>query len=365
MKPKILYMVDNLNIGGAQTQLARLVNGLGDAEFDLRVLCLGDFHDSLIQLIGRERVAVFPMRCIWKPAFWISYGKVKQSIRANKPDIVHTYLNTSNVFGAYAARQARVPVIVTSRRDMGHFRSNRIAAMERWSNKFCQKVVCVSEAVRQQTMSNERLDAGKAVVLYGGVNTEVFRRTPGPCASGTKLKVGMVAAMDRPMKGHADFLKAAREVHQQNPTVEFILVGDGSLRAELERYVQQQDLGDVVIFKGQSADVQREMQDFDIFVMPSHSEGFSNAVLEAMAMGIPVLANALEGNLEILEDRETGLLVEPRNASQMAGLILHYADRPAELRAMGEKARAKIEGHFTLKHMVERYKTFYNGLLNG
>lgn len=365
MRPRILYIVDNLRTGGAQTQLARLIHGLGDTDFDLRVLCLGDQNDSLMRLIGPQRVAVYPMPCIWKPRFWLSYAKVRQSVAAIKPDIVHTYLNTSNVFGAYAARRANVPYIVTSRRDMGHFRSGRIAAMERWSNNFCQQVVCVSQAVREQTVASEGLDPEKAVVLYGGVDTQVFSPAAKSQAAAGTLQVGMVAAMDRPMKGHADFLEAARLVLQQRKDVIFTLVGDGQLRRELEGFVKANGLSEAVRFTGASNEVQKDVRDWDIFVMPSHSEGFSNAVLEAMAMGVPVLANALEGNLEIIDDGKNGMLVEPRNVQQMADRILHYAGRREDLGRMGEAARAKIEGHFTLKHMVERYKTFYNGLLNG
>lgn len=362
MRPKILYLVDNLLIGGAQMQLSRLVQGLGDHDFDLRVLALGDTHPRLMQIIGARKVAVFPMMCIWKPGFWISYQKVRQAVRAIKPDIVHTYLNTSNVFGAYTARQARVPIIITSRRDMGRFRSRRIAAMERWSNKFCHRVVCVSDAVKKQTVDSEGLDPAKAVVLYSGV--EVPPRAESSPPSGNGLTVGMVASIDRMEKGHMDFLKVAREVRGRNKEIRFVIVGDGHLRPELERYVEREGLHGAVDFRGRSADVPAEVRKFDIFVMPSHTEGFSNAVLEAMALGVPVLANALEGNLEIIDDGENGMLVEPRNTGQMAARILEYAGRRPDLRVLGDRARAKIETHFTLKHMVERYKTFYNELLN-
>ncbi|MCA9394751.1 MAG: glycosyltransferase [Candidatus Omnitrophica bacterium] len=363
MRPKILYLVDNLLIGGAQMQLARLVHGLGDQDFDLRVLALGDTHPRLMQIIGARRVAVFPMMCIWKPGFWLSYQKVRHAVRAIKPDIVHTYLNTSNVFGGYTARQSKVPIIVTSRRDMGRFRSRRIAAMERWSNKFCHRVVCVSEAVKQQTVANEGLDPAKAVVLYSGV--EVPTAPQRDASRGGALTVGMVASADRVEKGHMDFLQVAREVYRKNREIRFVIVGDGHLRPELERFADQEGIRPVVDFRGRSSDVPSEVRKFDIFVMPSHTEGFSNAVLEAMAMGVPVLANALEGNLEIIDDGVNGMLVEPRNTAQMSGQILAYAARRPDLRAMGERARAKIEAHFTLKHMVERYKTFYNELLNG
>jgi len=364
MKTNIVYIVDNLKTGGAQTQLSRLVEGLGAEHFNISVICLGDSNPRLIEQIGKSRVTFLPMKCVWKPEFWVNFNRMARTLKDLKPDIVHAYLNTANVFGAWAARKAGVPCIVTSRRDMGHFRSKRIAALEKWSNRFCDKVVCVSNAVKNKTINDEHLAQEKAVVLYGGVDIQLFKRQT---ASGNNrpLTVGMVATMDRPMKGHMDFLKAARQVFDQNKDVRFVLVGDGDLRPGLEEFVKQEGLVEAVVFKGQSNDVQKEISGMDIFVLPSHSEGFSNAVLEAMAMEVPVLANALEGNLEIIDDTVNGMLIEPRNTRQMAERILGFAGQRNRLAGMGQRARQKILENFTISHMVSRYNLFYRQLLAG
>lgn len=364
MKANIVYIVDNLKIGGAQTQLSRLVEGLGAGDFDISVICLGDSNPRLIEQIGKTRVTYFPMKCIWTIDFWKNFTRMVGKLKELKPDVVHAYLNTSNVFGAWAARNAGVPYIVTSRRDMGHFRSRRIAAMEKWSNRFCHKVVCVSNAVKDKTVNAEHLAREKAVVLYGGVDTQLFKRQPAS-ANNRPLTVGMVATMDRPLKGHMDFLTAARQVFDQNKDVRFVLVGDGDLRPGLEKFVKQEGMVESVIFKGQSNDVQKEISGMDIFVLPSHSEGFSNAVLEAMAMEVPVLANALEGNLEIIDDMVNGMLIEPRNTRQMAERILGFAGQRDRLAGMGQRARQKILENFTISHMVNRYNLFYRQLLAG
>lgn len=361
---KIVYIVDNLKIAGAQTQLARLVEGLGKKNFDIRVICLGDYNARLLDQVGKDRVDFFPMTCIWKWDFWANFKRLVKKLKELKPDVVHAYLNTSNVFGAWAAKQVKVPFILTSRRDMGHFRSGRIAAMEKWSNRFCEYVVCVSNAVKDKTVREEHLSANKAVVLYGGVDTNLFKGRTQLDQDGP-LTIGMVATMDRPIKGHLDFLMAAKHVLEGTRNVRFILVGDGELRVELETFVRQENMGDAVSFRGQSNDVQKEIEQMDMFVLPSHSEGFSNAVLEAMAMEVPVLANALEGNLEIIDDMVNGILVEPRNTRQMAERITSFIGHRDKLAEMGKKARQKILENFTIGHMVDRYDSFYNRLLAG
>lgn len=361
MKTRVVYIVDNLKTGGAQTQLSRLVEGLSGRNFEISVICLGDSNPKLVDQIGESRVTFLPMKCIWTLRFWISFNRMVRVLRKLKPDVVHAYLNTSNVFGAWAARKAGVSYIVTSRRDMGHFRSGRIAAMEKWSNRFCNKVVCVSNAVKDKTVKEEHLPLEKAVVLYGGVDTEIFKGESAKKEEGP-LTVGMVATMDRVMKGHLDFLKTAKLLFDQNKNVRFVLVGDGGLRQELEEFVRLGKMEKMVEFKGPSNDVRQELAGMDIFVLPSHSEGFSNAVLEAMSMEVPVLANALEGNLEIIDDGGNGMLVDPRDVRQMADRIAKYTDHKSDLRLMGQKARQKILGNFTIEHMVNRYESFYRQL---
>ncbi|MGE0267439.1 MAG: glycosyltransferase family 4 protein [Candidatus Omnitrophota bacterium] len=362
MKTRIVYIVDNLKTGGAQTQLSRLVEGLSGKDFEISVICLGDSNPKLVDQIGKSRVTFFPMKCIWTIGFWMNFNRMVRLLKKLKPDVVHAYLNTSNVFGAWAAKKTNVPYIVTSRRDMGHFRSGRIAAMEKWSNRFCHKVVCVSTAVKDKTIKEEHLPEEKAVVLYGGVDTELFKKQPSE-DNAAPLTVGMVATMDRPMKGHFDFLKAAKILADRGKKVRFVLVGDGGLRPGLEEFVRTAKIEKVVQFKGPSNNVQQELGEMDIFVLPSHSEGFSNAVLEAMSMEVPVLANALEGNLEIIDDRSSGMLVDPRDVRQMADRIAEYVDRRSELKLMGQKARKKILENFTIGHMVNRYETFYRQLV--
>ncbi|MBP9853821.1 MAG: glycosyltransferase [Candidatus Omnitrophica bacterium] len=362
MTPSITYIIDNLKMGGAQTQLSRLIKGLAKKDFDINVICLGDADANLVDQIEKHKITFLPMKCVWTIQFWTNFYSMIKRLQTLKPSIVHTYLNTSNVFGTWAAKKANVPVIVTSRRDMGHFRSKRIAAMEKWSNRFCHKVVCVSNAVKEKTLQEEQLPKEKIVVLYGGVDSEQFKRPLGT-KNESVLSVGMVATMDRPMKGHMDFLHAAKLIQDHSHPVQIMLVGEGSLRRELEEFVQSNNMTNMVHFKGQSNDVIQEMNGLDILVLPSHSEGFSNAVLEAMSMEIPVLANAIEGNLEIIDNGINGILIEPRNVQHMANEIIKFINRKAELKEMGQKARQKILDHFTIDHMVNRYKQFYQQLL--
>ena len=173
-----------------------------------------------------------------------------------------------------AARRADVVTIITSRRDMGHFRSQRIAAMENWSNKFCRKVVCVSEAVRDRTILDEKVNPRKVEVVYGGIDADYFSPPKMQKKDIKTFRVGMVATMDRELKGHLDFLKSAKIILEKRKDVQFILIGDGKLKASLVEFVQNNEMEEHVVFKGQHKDVRNEIATFDVFVLPSHTEGF-------------------------------------------------------------------------------------------
>ena len=362
--PKIIYIIDNLFIGGAQSHLVRLISGLRNRGVNAQLICLGEAQPELLAALGEKVVQQLPMQSIRDFSFWHAAPELVLSLRREHPTIVHTYLNTANVFGALAACIARVPIIITSRRDMGFFRSSRIGQLEQLINRLSTSIVCVSQAVKEKAVIHENLDPAKAVVLHNGIDpTEYQRRTPIDPAH-REIRIGVIGNINREMKGHRRFLDVAELVLAQQPGLRFVFIGDGCLRPEIETVCRSKNIAEYCQFRGARTDIRRELETLDIFVLPSASEGFSNAILEAMAMELPVVAFGVEGNLEIVEDGVTGFLSRPDDVHQMAEQILILASSSDLRTTMGKAGRQRILAHFTLDHMLDAFQHFYADLMS-
>lgn len=358
---KIIYIIDNLSIGGAQKHLIALASALKKKGYRPEIICLGDIEEDFIKLKAEFPIWILKMDCVWRAYFWRNLLGLISLLASRKPDIVHTYLNTANVFGVCAARLAHVPVAISSRRDLGHFRSSKIGALEQLTGRLSDKVVCVSEAVRNKVRQKEGLALEKTVVIYNGADVNTFKAIP-PDRKKRYFNITMVATMDRKKKGHFCFLKAAEKILRIRKDVRFTLIGDGCLRAQLERHVCSRKLKPYFNFRGKCNDLHQQLRNTDLFVVCSETEGCSNALLEAMAMGIAPVATAVEGNLELIEDGISGCLVRPRDSLLMAQKILALLNLPAMRKTLAVGARKRILAGFTLNKMIKNYSQLYQDL---
>jgi glycosyltransferase involved in cell wall biosynthesis len=362
---RILYIIDDLRVGGAQVHLARLTTSLrATAGFDLEILSLGRSSPALLgQLPPDVPVRSFQMESVRQARFLPSFLHLVRYLRRTGPEIVHTYLNTAGVFGLVAARLAGVRRVITSRRDMGTFRSSRIAALEAFLSRVgADRVFCVCQAVADATRYRERIPEAKLRVLRNGIDTRALvprtrYRHDGP------LRFCMVAAMNRPEKGHREFVEAAARTHHAHlGGVVFWLAGDGPLRPGLEALAERLGLGRVLAFLGERSDVPVILDEVDVLVVPSYTEAMSNAVLEGMAKGLPVIATAVDGNLETVVDGLTGRLVPPKDPTAIAEAMLAYAADPGLLERQGRAARSRVESAFDLETMTRAYEAEYRRL---
>ncbi len=362
---KIVLIIDDLNVGGAQTHVLRLVSALKIKDMTLEIVCLGSsgkIAHKINKLNSKVKISSVEMDSVWKFNFWAGFFKLISLLKKEKPLAVFTYLNTANVFGVIASKISSVPIIVSSRRDMGHFRTKFIGFLEKIINPYVDKVICVSDAVKQKVISSEEIDSQKVCIVYNGIDADKFVGLKPETNQQKKIfKVGMVAAMNREMKGHRYFIKAAEKVIEKRQDVCFVLVGDGPLKQGLESYAAEKNITEYFNFAGMRDDVREIMKEFDIFVMPSLSEGFSNAILEAMAMGVAVIATGIEGNLEII-DKDCGYFVRPADSEAIAEKILLMLENPDEIVAKGLNARKRVLNNFTIDIMGQKYERLISEL---
>jgi glycosyltransferase involved in cell wall biosynthesis len=276
--------------------------------------------------------------------------------------IAHSFDFYTNLSLVPAARLARVPVVIGSQRQLGDLltpaQSKAQLAMFRW----CDAVVCNSEAAADR-LKAEGLPAEKVVVIGNGVPDSLFTKAEPalPRMPGRK-RVGMIARMNSRAKNHEVFLRCAEILHTKLAKVDFVLVGDGPLRAELEASAERLGLGSRVYFLGDRRDIPEILASFDVSVLPSASESLSNVVIESMAAGVPVVASRVGGNVELLNDGR-GILVESSEHLEFAAAVERLVKDESLGRLLACRARKFANENFGMEKMGRHYRELYEELL--
>lgn len=351
---KILYIIDKMKPAGAQKHLAEVVSGLDKAVFEPKLITLKE--------LGVKRIYG------WSGI--VGLAKLIRFIRKEKFDIVQTYLFSENILGVIAAKLAGVKIVITGRRDTGmlcqggfqHILAYRI------TNLFVAKIICVSEAVKRVVLEKERVDQDKVEVIYNGVDVSKFvhrplsivhRRSLG--IEDNDLVVGMIANFSW-IKGHEVLLKAAPDIIKAFPNVKFILIGDGPLLESYKLQAISYKLKDQFIFLGKREDIPELLSITDVSLNLSYSEGMSNTILESMASGVPVVATAVDGNLETV-NKDTGILVRAKDPLVTAQAIVKLLKDEALRKKLGNNARKIVEEKFDSRIMIKKMEELYKKLL--
>jgi len=299
-------------------------------------------------------------------------GRLRRLIRSENVSIVHTFLESADIWGGLVAKLSGCPILISSRRDMGYFRSKKHGLAYRIVNPLVDQVQAVSEAVRKVLISRDGLDPQKVVTLYNGVELERLTAANGVEGLRTKLGLDMgdpvitAVANIRPVKGLDVLIRAAAIVCREFPRARFLVAGeviDRSYSEQLRDLVQTLHLTDNVFFLGRSDSVPSLLKLSTLFCLLSRSEGFSNAILEAMAVGLPCVVTKVGGNDEAVEEGRSGFLVTSEDAASAADRILTLLRDPRRAKQMGEAGRSAIATKFTAQTMASRWATLYDELV--
>jgi glycosyltransferase involved in cell wall biosynthesis len=297
--------------------------------------------------------------------------ELEEAFRAGSPDIVHSYLPAANVLGPVAARRAGVPRVVVSKRSLPDYKKGHpfLKRLESWGNRLSDVVMVNSDAVRREIGRTERFCKGKIRRIYNGVGpidpwdrerVESFRAREG---LPPRSPVAVCVSNFFEYKGHEDLVKAAARLTGAFPGMIYVLIGRDAGFLEATRSLAR-DLGilERIRFPGPRSDVPDFLRAADLFVHPSHQEGFSNAILEAMAAGLPVVACDVGGNPEAVVDGVTGRLIPPREPTALAAAMAEILADPAKGRSMGEAGRRRAIEQFSLDRMVRDIEELYETL---
>ena len=360
---KVLHLITELDIGGAQRALARLLAHLDRERFDPAVVCLYNGDKAVAREIRALGIPVtdLGMTAKWRlDAFWRLY----RLLHRERPIILHTWMFHANIPGRVLGRLAGVPIIISSERTMGQ-ESRWRYWLSHITDPLTDRVVCVSQQVADFVVARVGIPRRKTVVIPNGIDAHIFEHLPAKRQARAMLGLpldstlaGTVARLN-PVKRLDVLLRAAASLDD----VHIVIVGDGPERARLASLAQDLNVADRATFAGRQDNVPEWLAALDIFVLTSDWEGMPNAVLEAMAAGLPVVATAVGGTPEVVVDGVTGLLVPPRDPDALARAIVRLLRDPQLRQDMGRAGRERVERHFSVYKMVRATEALYDELL--
>lgn len=338
--------------------MIELVRRLDPSRFRVHAACFDRAGAWLPRVVeSAASVAEFPIRGFARPATALQLLSFARWCRRERISVVHTCDLYANVFGLPGAALARVPVRIGSRRELNPDKRAAQIRLQRHAYRFATKVVANSGASRQ-ILIQEGLAPESIAVIPNGLDPGGFALSERHAGMPWPLSVLTVANL-RPEKNHTTLLAAAALLRNEFPDLQFRIAGDGPERARLEAEVAARGLQGQVTFLGHRDDVPTLLREADLFVLPSLSEAFPNSALEAMAAGLPVIAGAVGGLLDLIEDGRTGLLVPPESAGALASAIRQVITDPARAARLGERARAHVAGRYSFERMVASFEELY------
>lgn len=366
---RILHVIDSLGIGGTEAGLATVIENTRD-RFTHSVCCIR--HDGPIA--DRLRAGGTDVHVIGKAEGndWGLPLRLARHFRAAQPHIVHTR-NWGSTDGILAARLARVPVVLHGEhgRDVSdvHGSNRKRNAARRILARMTQRVVTVSDQLRGWLVNDVGLRADKVVLIRNGVDSGRYRPLPDRDRLRAALEltaadfvIGTVGRLD-PVKDQRAIVEASVALAASHPRLRAVIVGDGPMRDALERAVTKAGQQQRVRLVGQRDDVPEIMNVMDVFVLPSLGEGLCNTILEAMAVGLPVVATAVGGNTEMVVDGTTGTVVPSADREALAAALGRYAEQPTLRATHGAAGRQRVLASFSIQSMVDGYCALYRNAI--
>jgi L-malate glycosyltransferase len=352
-------MINSFETGGSERQFTVMAQNLAPERFQVSLGCI-------------RRLGPFAGAFGDVPEFWLGgslYGltsirtrlRLAQRLRKRQIQVAHAFDFYTNLTLIPAARLARVPVVIGSQRQLGDLLTPRQSRAQAAAFRWCDGVVCNSQAAANG-LAKADLSPDKIFIIGNALPEQAFAQKRKSVDRGGCLRVGMVARMNAHYKNHVGFLRIASRIHGTMPEVEFLLVGDGPLRPELEKQAQDLGLGNHVLFLGDRRDIPEILASMDVAVLTSDSESLSNVLLEAMAAGLPVVAYRVGGNAELVNEQR-GMLIRSGDEEGFATAVLRFLASPAIRLQLGQDGRRFAQENFSLQSILARYEACYQTLL--
>ncbi|HLM42943.1 MAG TPA: glycosyltransferase [Myxococcaceae bacterium] len=368
---RLVQFTKSFHIGGTEVQVVELLRGL-PSSYQVQVGVLQDDGPLMgaVRQLGHVPEVFSLGGSFARPNSALQVARLASWLRRERVELIHAHDFYSTMLVVPAAKLAGTKVIV-GRLDLAHWHGKARRAVLEGLTHLADHVVGNAEAIRRMLVEEEGLSAERVSVIPNGLDIVRFdaRVREGlkaalPDTKGAPVVVH-VANMNHPVKRQEDLLRALAMVRLKGQVLHAFLVGDGPRRPELERMAKELGLTDTVHFLGHRADVPAIYARADFGVLCSSAEGMSNAVMEGMAAGLPMVVTRVGGNPELVADGERGLVVPPLRPQELSEAFLRLLGNRELGRRMGAEARAFVERELSLERMVRRHDALYRRVARG
>lgn len=336
--------------------MTELIRRLDRARFLVHVACFRREGAWLPRVIERAASVVeFPIRGFSRPASVRQLSRFAAWCRRERIAILQTCDLYANVFGLLGGALAGVPLRIASRRELNPDKTAGQLRLQRLAYRFADRVVANSPAAAA-FLADEGVPRSMIAIVANGLDADAFVQRP----PREQVRRVITVANLRTEKSHETLIAAAALLSRSCPELRYVIVGDGPRRAELEAFARQEGVDRIIEFTGHREDVTSLLADADVFVLPSRSEAFPNAAIEAMAAGLPVIASAVGGLLDLFRAPGTGVLVPPCDPAALAFALQRLHANPGAAAAMGAAARHEVRSRYSFERMVSAFEDLYD-----
>lgn len=365
--PHILFIVDGFPkaLGGGERVILRLAAELPKYGFQASILTLALHPNSSFRAVDAPcPVYLLPLSNTYGLRAMRAALALRRFLREKDVALVQTFFESSDLWAGLVTRMLSRAKLVWSRRDMGILRSGKHHLAYSALRRLPHAVSAVSARVAEHVVTKDKVPRQRVHVVHNGL--DLTPRNVSPTRQDSHQPVITTIGNIRPVKGHDLLVRAASQVVARYPRATFTIAGEvleATYFAELQRTVENQGLTDRFLFLGKITDLQAHLEAADLFVLPSRSEGFSNALVEAMAAELPCIATDVGGNAEALQDGVSGLVIPSDDAGALAEAILRLLDNPQEARRLAKAAKISAELNFSSAAMLQKTTELYHTLL--
>lgn len=367
-KIKVLLLMYCIRPAGAEKVVLSIASNLNRNKYEV-VVCTfknGELYNEFAKLNipfyilnKKNRVDI---KFIWK---------LIRLIRKEKIVIIHSHNFSANFWGRLVGYLARVPILITTEHTVATTKSALQKYIDYYLSKITDKIIAVSKNVKDSHVEEEGIKSETIVTIYNGIEphsnqeseislyrSKLLNELGIDCTNMIIVTVGRL----EPPKGYQYLLNAIPIVKKVYPQARFVFVGAGSLKNKLEETAIKLNIRDKVIFTGFRADATNILSAFDLCVIPSIREGFSITLLEAMSVGTPIVATDVGGNSEAIVNKESGLIVPPKDPKLLASSIIEILKNKTMSEKIGKKAKERYLANFTVTKMIDNTEKLYENL---
>ena len=366
--PHILLVLDQFprTLGGGERIVLKLAEMLPHYGYRASIMTFSAHHECAALKSPPCPIYLLPMQRTYNLTALRAALDLGLFLRRQKIQLVQTFFESSDLWAGFVTKTMSSAKLIWSRRDMGILRARKHRLAYRIMAGAPDAVFAVSDQVRRYCIEVDRIDPTRVQTIYNGLNLFDWITTSRPAKPSGEVLITSVGNIRR-VKGYDIMIKAAASIRPHFPGVSFSIAGDvlePDYFAELQAMVRDLDLSDRFHFVGEVTDLQQYLCSADIFVLPSRSEGFSNAIVEAMAASLPVIATDVGGNAEAVKDGVSGLLVPPDDPAALSAAITRLLINPTQTKAMGAAGNSLAAKYFTTEAMMTRIASTYKMLLS-